>query len=152
MKDRGVRVTVNEHYGPLTPVNDSHFDTIRQAMGLPPDTKEIPHDLANQKYAKLFMDLLHKPALDDGMAFWWQDGAAPANMEGLDPYLWTRHIEYEGSERITGKRAYAFCRLGLPGAHIAMADTSPATSTASGSRCRCSSRRPFARATCSCPM
>ena len=112
MKQRGVRVTINEHYGPLTPVNDSHFEEIRQAMGLPPDTGEIPHDLANQKYATLFMDLLHKPALDMGMAFWWQDGAAPANMEGLDPYLWTRHIEYTGSERITGRRAYAFCRLG----------------------------------------
>jgi alpha-glucosidase (family GH31 glycosyl hydrolase) len=112
MKRQGVRVTVNEHYGALTPVNDSHFEEIRQAMGLPADTKEIPHDLANQKYAGLFMDLLHKPALDMGMAFWWQDGAAPANMEGLDPYLWTRHIEYEGSQRITGRRAYAFCRLG----------------------------------------
>ena len=112
MKKQGVRVTVNEHYGPLTPVNDSNFETIRKAMALPADTKEIPHDLANQKYAGLFMDLLHKPALDMGMAFWWQDGAAPANMEGLDPYLWTRHIEYEGSERITGRRAYAFCRLG----------------------------------------
>ena len=112
MKKQGVRVTVNEHFGPLTPVNDSNFETIRQAMGLPADAKEIPHDLANQKYATMFMDLLHKPALDMGMAFWWQDGAAPANMEGLDAYLWTRHIEYEGSEGITGKRAYAFCRLG----------------------------------------
>ena len=33
-------------------------------------------------------------------------------MEGLDPYLWTRHIEYQGSERITGRRTTAFCRLG----------------------------------------
>ncbi len=112
MKARGVRVTVNEHYAPLTPVSDSNFETIRKAMGLPADTKEIPHDLANKKYAELFMDLLHKPALDMGMAFWWQDGCAPANMAGLDPYLWTRHIEYEGSEKITGERAYAFCRLG----------------------------------------
>ena len=112
MKKRGVRVTVNEHYQPLTPVSDSNFETIRKTMGLPADTKEIPHDLANKKYAELFMDLLHKPALDMGMAFWWQDGAAPANIEGLDAYLWTRHIEYEGSEEITGKRAYAFCRLG----------------------------------------
>ena len=58
------------------------------------------------------MDLLHKPDLERGMAFWWQDGAAPANMEGLDAYLWTRHIEYEGSERITGRRTTAFCREG----------------------------------------
>ena len=112
MKQHGIKVTVNEHYGALTRDSDSHFDIIRQAMGLPADTKEIPHDLANKKYAALFMDLLHKPDLQRGLAFWWQDGAAPANMEGLDAYLWTRHIEYEGSERITGRRTTAFCRLG----------------------------------------
>ncbi len=112
MKRQGIKVTVNEHYGALTRDSDSHFETIRQAMGLPADTKEIPHDLANKKYAGLFMDLLHKPDLERGLAFWWQDGAAPANMEGLDANLWTRYIEYEGSERITGLRTTAFCRLG----------------------------------------
>jgi hypothetical protein len=112
MKQQGVKVTVNEHYGALTRESDSHFDTIRQAMGLPADVKEIPHDLANKKYAGLFMNLLHKPDLDRGLAFWWQDGGAPANMDGLDSLLWTRHIEYEGSEHITGLRTTAFCRLG----------------------------------------
>ena len=38
-------------------------------------------------------------------------------MPGLDPALWTRHIEYEGSEKITGKRAFDFCRLGTWGSH-----------------------------------
>jgi hypothetical protein len=112
MRQQGIKVTVNEHYNPLTRESDSHFDMIRQAMGLPADVKEIPHDIANQKYAGLFMDLLHKPDLERGLAFWWQDGAAGASMEGLDPYLWTRHIEYQGSERITGRRTTAFCRLG----------------------------------------
>jgi alpha-glucosidase (family GH31 glycosyl hydrolase) len=112
MKQQGIKVTVNEHYGALTRESDSHFEVIRQALGLPAETKEIGHDLANKKYAELYMDLLHKPDLERGMAFWWQDGAAPANMEGLDAYLWTRHIEYEGSELITGLRTTAFCRLG----------------------------------------
>jgi len=117
MKQRGVKVTVNEHYGPLTRENDSHFEAIRKAMGLPPETQEIPHDIANKTYAELFVNLLHKPALDMGMAFWWQDGCAGANMEGLDPMMWTRRIEYEGSERITGKRGFVFCRLGTWGSH-----------------------------------
>lgn len=112
MKQKGVKVTVNEHYNPLTRESDSHFDTLRQALGLPTETKEIPHDLANRKYADLFMDLLHKPDLERGLAFWWQDGAGGANLEGLDAYLWTRHVEYQGSERITGRRTTAFCRLG----------------------------------------
>jgi alpha-glucosidase (family GH31 glycosyl hydrolase) len=112
MRERGVKVTVNEHYGPLTRENDDQFETIRKGMNLPEDTKEIAHNLADKKYAELFMDVLHKPALDDGMAFWWQDGAAGASMDGLDPLLWTRHVEYEGSQRITGRRTTAFCRLG----------------------------------------
>ena len=112
MKSRGVKVTVNEHYGPLTRDNVAQFDLIRKAMGLPENTKEIPHNIADKKYADLFMDVLHKPALDMGMAFWWQDGAADARMRGLSPFLWTRHVEYMGSQRITGKRTTAFCRLG----------------------------------------
>ena len=138
MKQQGIKVTVNEHYSALTRDSDSHFETIRQAMGLPADTKENPHDIANKKYAGLFMDLLHKPDLERGMAFWWQDGAAGANMEGLDAYLWTRHIEYEGSERITGRRTTAFCRVGTAaGARIATGSSLPATFTESGNRCRC---------------
>jgi hypothetical protein len=34
--------TVNEHYEPLTKVNDSHFEVLRQLRGLPADAKEIP--------------------------------------------------------------------------------------------------------------
>jgi alpha-glucosidase (family GH31 glycosyl hydrolase) len=112
MKRRGIKVTINEHYDALTPVNDSHFEAIRMAMRMPENTAAIPHDIANKKYAALFMDVLHKPDLDKGLAFWWQDGFAGTNIEGLEPYLWTRHVEYLGSERITGKRTTAFCRLG----------------------------------------
>ena len=112
MKARGVKVAVNEHYGAMTPDSDPHFEQIRQTLGLPADTKEIKHDLANQQYAQLYMDVLHKPALDEGLGFWWQDGAAASSMPGLDAMFWTRHIEYTGTERITGKRAFIFCRVG----------------------------------------
>lgn len=117
MHQNGVHVTLNEHFAPLTKENDRNFETIRKAMGLPEDTKEISHDLSSKKYAQLYMDLLHKPAMDDGMDFWWQDGCAPAPMEGLDPMMWTREVEYEGQERISGKRAFVFCRLGAWGSH-----------------------------------
>jgi hypothetical protein len=117
MRQHGVKVTVNEHYGAITPVSESHFEEIRKDLGLPADTKEISHNLASKKYAGLFMDIMHKPALDDAMAFWWQDGCAGAEMEGLDPMEWTREVEYDGQERITGKRTFIFCRLGAWGSH-----------------------------------
>jgi hypothetical protein len=112
MRKRGIKVTMNEHYGALTRVNDSHFDQIRKEMGYPETTTEIPHDLANQKYSRLFIDLLHKPALDMGLAFWWQDGDPGINLEGINAQMWERHVEYEGQERVTGKRTTCFSRLG----------------------------------------
>ena len=36
-------------------------------------------------------------------------------MSGLDATLWARWIEYESQERITGKRAFVFCRLRADG-------------------------------------
>ena len=113
MKSRGVKVTVNEHYGPFTRDNDVQLRRrFARRWGCPKTPRRYRTIIADKKYADLFMDLLHKPALDMGMAFWWQDGAAATSMNGLDPYLWTRHVEYTGSERITGKRTTAFCRLG----------------------------------------
>ncbi|MHB1457725.1 MAG: glycoside hydrolase family 31 protein [Armatimonadota bacterium] len=111
-KERGIKVSMNEHYAALTLESDHSFETIRKNMGLPTDTEEIPHNLADKKYADMFMNQLHKPAFDMGLSFWWQDGWADAKMEGLDDALWTREIEYLGSEKITGKRTFMFCRLG----------------------------------------
>src|SRR5215469_12679420 len=118
MRKEGVRVFVNEHYGPLTRQNDSHFEEMRKIAGLPLSSKEVPNDLANKKYAEAWMDILHRPLLDDGMAFWEQDGwAYPTKMRGLDPALWTRYIEYQGTEEITGERAFDLCRIGGWGSH-----------------------------------
>ncbi|MHB1455834.1 MAG: glycoside hydrolase family 31 protein [Armatimonadota bacterium] len=117
MNENGVHVTLNEHYAPITKDSDKNFETIRNEMGLPADTKEINHDLSNKKYAGLFANLLLKPALDMGMAFWWQDGCSPVTMENLDPMMWTREVEYNAAEKITGKRSYVFCRLGTTGSH-----------------------------------
>ncbi len=111
MKKNGVKVAVNEHGGPITRLSDPHFDQVRQAMGLSESTTKIHNNLADKKYARLYMDVLHKPALDQGMAFWWQDTKMESDMPGLDSQLWLRHVEYEGQERLTGKRAFAFSRL-----------------------------------------
>lgn len=112
MRARGVKVSINQHYGPITRDSDRHFDQVRQALGLPATTTEIPIDLTNPHFAQLFMDVLLKPALEMGMAFWWQDGAPASNIPGLDATLWLRYLEYAGQERITRQRTFAFCRLG----------------------------------------
>lgn len=117
MLKRGVHTTFNEHFEPLTPKNDHNFETMRKAAGLPEGTQKVEHNIDNKQYAEAFMNVLHKPLLDMGMAFWWQDLWAGTKMAGLDPLLWTREVEYEGQERITGKRSFVFCRLGQWGSH-----------------------------------
>lgn len=69
MKAKSVKVSVNEHGGPITRLSDDHFDQVRQSMGLPESTTKIHNNLADKKYAQLYMDVLHKPALDQGLAF-----------------------------------------------------------------------------------
>lgn len=111
---QGVKVTVNEHYDALTPQNCNEFDHIRDAMNLPKNTKSIPIDLANKKFAQLYTDTFLRPALKAGLAFWWPDGNAKANMKGLDPTLWTRYVETTATEQATGKRGFIFSRVGPP--------------------------------------
>ena len=118
MRKKGIRVFVTEHYRPLTQQNDSHFEEMRRASDLPLDAKKVPYDLASKKYAEAFMDVLNRPLLDDGMAFWLQDGwAYETKMRGLDPALWTRYVEYQGNEEVTGERAFDLCRIGGWGSH-----------------------------------
>lgn len=112
--ENGVKVTVNEHYEALTPKNCSEFEHIREAMGLPPNTTVIPIDLANTKLASLYVNTFLSPALKAGLAFWWPDGNARANMTGLDPTLWTRYVEATATGRITGRRSFIFSRVGPP--------------------------------------
>ena len=122
MNNRGFHVGRNEHYAPL-PKSDSHFEAMRQAMGLPADTKEINYDLSDKKCAEAFRDILQKPVLDLGLSFWWLDGNAWSTMEGINGnygpglIMWSRKIEYEGTEKTTGKRAFIMSRHGGWGSH-----------------------------------
>ena len=116
MHEHGFKVSVNEHYAPMDKI-DSTFEPLRKYMGLPEGITEIPHDLANQKYAKAFMEIVHKPWMSDGMDFWWMDGNAECNMKGLDAMMWSRHVEHTGSEKLTGKRTFVLCRNGGFGSH-----------------------------------
>ena len=110
---RNVKVTMNEHYGALTAENDSNFEAIRKAMGLPEGTQAIGHDIADKKYADAVHEASAQAGAGSGLGVLVAGRRTPdVPMDGLDPFLWTRHVEYEGQESITGKRTTCFCRLG----------------------------------------
>jgi len=78
----------------------------------------IRFNLANQQQAQTFMDVLHKPLFEQGIDFWWVDGGrGAAEMEGLNPQLWTNKIFYEFTEAQTKKRGFIFSRYGGWGSH-----------------------------------
>ncbi len=70
-------------------------------------------DLSNKQQADISMRLLHKPLLDQGVAFWWVDGGSGATtMPGLDPQLWTNRVFYDATQQATGKRGFILSRYG----------------------------------------
>ena len=78
----------------------------------------IRFNLAIKKQADVFMDVLHKPLMDQGVAFWWVDGGrGSCEMEGLNSQLWTNHIFYHYTEQQTKKRGFIFSRYGGWGNH-----------------------------------
>eukprot|EP01045_Picozoa_sp_COSAG04_P022889 COSAG04_NODE_2649_length_3796_cov_5.382743_1_plen_1130_part_10 len=127
LREHGVIATVNEHFSAITRETAHQFEAVRQRMGFPPTTDSITHTIANKSYAAAFWEELHAEALEQGMGFWWQDGAALATqpyvgpMPGLDPMLWTRHVEYEyhraQADSGNAMRPWIFCRAGGVGGH-----------------------------------
>ena len=73
----------------------------------------IYFDLSNEKQAKVFMDDLHKPLMQQDVDFWWVDGGSgSAFMPGLNPQLWTNRVYYDYTQKETNKRGFIFSRYG----------------------------------------
>jgi alpha-glucosidase (family GH31 glycosyl hydrolase) len=73
----------------------------------------IYFDLSDKRQADISMQVLHKPLLDQGVAFWWVDGGSGAvDMPGLDKQLWTNKVFYDATEQATGKRGFILSRHG----------------------------------------
>jgi alpha-glucosidase (family GH31 glycosyl hydrolase) len=78
----------------------------------------IRFNLANQSQAQTFMDILHKPLVEQGVDFWWVDGGSgSAEMEGLNAQLWTNKVFYDYTQEQTKKRGFIFSRYGGLGNH-----------------------------------
>jgi alpha-glucosidase (family GH31 glycosyl hydrolase) len=78
----------------------------------------IRFNLARKQDAEVFMDVLHKPLIDQGVSFWWVDGGqGSCEMDGLSSQMWTNRVFYDFTERQTNKRGFIFSRYGGWGNH-----------------------------------
>lgn len=70
-------------------------------------------DLSDKRQAAASMQALHKPLLDQGVAFWWVDGGSGAvTMPGLNKQLWTNKVFYDATQQATGERGFILSRYG----------------------------------------
>jgi alpha-glucosidase (family GH31 glycosyl hydrolase) len=75
-------------------------------------------NLAEKHQAEVFMNVLHKPLIDQGVSFWWVDGGSGSSeMEGLNGQMWSNRVFYDFTRRETGKRSFIFSRYGGWGSH-----------------------------------
>jgi alpha-glucosidase (family GH31 glycosyl hydrolase) len=75
-------------------------------------------NLAEKRQAEVFMNVLHKPLIDQGVSFWWVDGGSGSSeMEGLNSQMWSNRVFYDFTGKETGKRSFIFSRYGGWGSH-----------------------------------
>lgn len=73
-------------------------------------------NLASQSEADLFMQVLHSPREEDGIDFWWIDGAN-AKHSGVNSQLWTNHVYFTHLETRYHQRPLILSRTGGVGSH-----------------------------------
>ncbi|MBD3239414.1 MAG: hypothetical protein GF331_02425, partial [Chitinivibrionales bacterium] len=86
LHDKDIRVTANVHPC-MVPVEDSRYEAFLEASGIRPREDDIVahgrgkvtklqrFSLSDRRVADAWMDVFHKPVQDEGLDFWWQDGA-----------------------------------------------------------------------------
>lgn len=81
-----------------------------------PEDGWLLFNLAETAEANLFMEVLHSPRQDEGIDFWWIDGAN-ATYEGVNSQLWTNHVYYKHQEATSKRRPLILSRTGGLGSH-----------------------------------
>jgi alpha-glucosidase (family GH31 glycosyl hydrolase) len=129
LRQRDIHTTFNVHPDSV-PIEDSRFDRFLDEAGVECNRDAITpdfyggltfggFDISVPRQAQAFMDVLHKPVQDQGVDFWWIDGAGPAEgVPDLDCQLWTNHVYHEHIRRnYPERRPMIFSREPGFGAH-----------------------------------
>jgi alpha-glucosidase len=119
MHSEGLKVTLNMHPASgVQPFEDAYPEMAR-AMGIDPATKQyVSFDIANQKFATNYMNIVHHPLEKRGVDFFWLDWQQEnrTSLAGLNPTWWLNYVHFTDMER-EGKRPLLFHRWGGLGDH-----------------------------------
>jgi len=121
---RGVQVTLNDH--PLdVRSDDSHFEPYLEAAGSRSRVADksyggrtlpmVDINICAGREARAFSRLCHRPILDEGLDFWWNDGCR-GELAGTTGQLVCNKLCFEEAER-DGRRGMLLARYGGLGSH-----------------------------------
>ncbi len=130
MRSKNLHATLNVH-PQVVPVEDSRFERFVKEAGItvidedcqPKEPGQAAvfgnFDASIPSHARAFLEVLHKPVEDQGIDFWWIDGAMPVrSIAGLDDQLWTNHLYQRHMQRFhPDRRPMVFSRTPGLGAH-----------------------------------
>jgi alpha-glucosidase len=115
----GLKATLNLHPASGIEPWEKAYPDMAKAMGIDPASKKyVPFDIANQKFAANYMDLVHHPLEKQGIDFWWLDWQQEqkTSMPGVMPTWWLNYVHFTDQQR-EGKRPLLFHRWGGLGNH-----------------------------------
>ncbi len=125
LRDKQIHTTFNVHPDGV-PYEDSHFEEFIRRAAIEVDEARRrdggvfrDFDTSIRRHADAFMDACHKPIQDQGVDFWWIDGACPVDPKhGVDRQLWTNHVYKTHMEQnYADRRPMIFSRTSGFGSH-----------------------------------
>lgn len=95
MHGRNLKTSLNLHPADGVDSDEDGFDKLRNDMGLPASTTNVPWQLEDSTFYKcMFKDIIH-PLADNGVDFWWldwQQNLLNKRLSGLSETFWCNHV------------------------------------------------------------
>jgi alpha-glucosidase (family GH31 glycosyl hydrolase) len=120
--EKNIKLTLNIHPLSVTSYEPGLMNQVAKELDKRPESSSdkthqaVRFDLANGKDIKVHTGRLLTPLLKQGVDFFWLDGSARAKTD-VDDQLWSNHVYYNHSQKITGKRPLILSRNGGAGSH-----------------------------------
>lgn len=116
LHEKGMKVTLNLHPAEGISAHEDCFLTISEKLGI--SASNIPFDITDKRFLKVYFEDVLKPLTDDGIDFFWIDWqqGSITKEEGLDPLWLLNHSHFKNSKK-GGKRGLIFSRYAGIGSH-----------------------------------
>lgn len=119
LHDHNYSITVNLHPSSGVRYYEDMYEEMARAMGVDPATKEtVGFDIADPRFIKYYLEILHHPYEKEGVDFWWIDWqqGKKSSLKGLDPLWSLNHYHFLDNAR-ENKRPLILSRYSGLGAH-----------------------------------